>query len=305
MDNPKVSIIVSTYNGEKYIKEQIDSLLNQKYKNIDIYVRDDGSKDATPHILKEYKEKYPNIKIYLENNIGVVGSFFNCLKKAIENSEYFAFCDQDDIWHNDKIEKAINKLKTLKDNKPKLYFSEFNYCDEKMKYDSTSKMNRKGYNFRNSLVECVSSGNTMLFDKKMAELILENDTNDICLHDWWVYMLATSLGSIIYDPEPSLEYRRTGNNVTPGGGGFLKLQFFRIKKFLVSDYFKNIRKQIKKFNYCYYDKVSEEDKKLLDLFNTQNYNIKNTLKKVMWPKYFRQKKFDEILIRCMFLIGKI
>ena len=305
MKNLKVAIIVSTYNGEKYIKEQIESLIKQTYKNIDIYIRDDGSKDYTGSILENYSKKYSNIKLYKEKNIGVVESFFCCLEKAINNADYFAFCDQDDIWHKDKIERAVSKIQSVTSNKPILYFTEFNYCDEKMKFNSTSKMNKRGYSFKNSLVECISSGNTMLFDKKMAEIILENRTEDICLHDWWVYMIATSLGIIIYDSEPSLEYRRTGNNVTPGGKGFLKLQLFRIKKFLFGDYFKNVKKQIKKFKACFYNKLSEDDKKMIDLFDIDGYSIKTTLKKVFYPSFFRQNLIDELLIRCMFLIGKI
>ena len=183
MATPKVTILVSTYNGENYIEELLDSILNQTYKNIDIYIRDDGSRDSTQKILEKYNKENENIKVFLESNKGVVGSFFDCLKKSVNNSEYFAFSDQDDIWHEDKIERAVNKIESINNDKPKLYFSEFNYCDEKMNFNSTSKMNQKGYSFRNSLVECISSGNTMLFDKNMAELILESNIEDICLHD--------------------------------------------------------------------------------------------------------------------------
>ena len=93
----------------------------------------------------------------------------------------------------------------------------------------------------------------MMFNKKMAEIVLYTKTKDVCLHDWWAYMIATGLGEVIYDSEPSIEYRRTGNNVTPGGRGILKLQLFRIKKFLFGDYCKNIKKQIQKFHECFYE----------------------------------------------------
>lgn len=314
MLNKKVAIIVSTYNGEKYIEEQLKSLCNQTYPNVEIYIRDDGSKDETVSILEKYKKENNNIHIIKAQNVGVVGSFYECLREAYPNADYFAYCDQDDIWHEDKIQKAIETLEdksqmTKDDNldieKPKLYFTEFNYCDDELKFMKTSKMNKKGATFRNSLLECICSGNTMVFDKKMAKLVLDSGTQDVCLHDWWLYMIATVKGKIIYDPNPSLEYRRTGNNVTPGGGGFLKLQLFRIKKFLFGDYFKNIKKQIKRFDKIFHDELNKKDQLLINLFTEERYHITTALKKLFYPKMFRQNLLDEILIRFMFLIGKL
>ena len=132
-NNPKVIICMSTYNGEKYVKEQIESLLNQTYKNLEIYVRDDGSKDNTINILEEY-EKNNKIHFIKGNNVGVVKSFYECLKEAYDNAEYFAYCDQDDKWHKNKIERAISKLKKENQEQPTLYFSEFNYCDENLNF---------------------------------------------------------------------------------------------------------------------------------------------------------------------------
>ena len=166
-------------------------------------------------------------------------------------------------------------------------------------------MNKKGTSFKNSLVECIASGNTMVFNKKMAKLILETNTQNVCLHDWWLYMIATGIGNIIYDPEPSLEYRRTGNNVTPGGRGFLKLQIFRIKKFLFGDYLKKVKKQIQKYDENFHNELSEENQKLINLFIKDGYHINIVLKKVYYPKMFRQNLLDELLIRFIFLIGKL
>lgn len=305
MADKKVAILVSTYNGENYIEEQLNSLINQTYKNIHIYIRDDGSKDTTIEKVKKYEKENKNITLMEAKNLGVVGSFYECLKQAFEEYEYFAYCDQDDKWNEDKIENAINMLEEKKLDSPTLYFSEFNYCDENLEIKATSKMNKKGASFRNALVECIASGNTMVFNKKMAKLILETNKEDICLHDWWVYLIVTAFGQIIYDERPSLLYRRTGNNVTPGGGGFLKLQIFRIKKFLFGDYFKNIKKQIQKFDKLFHEQLSNEDKKLISLFTKEKYSFLNALKKIFYPKRFRQNFLDEIFLRFIFLIGKL
>lgn len=102
MESQKVQVLMSTYNGERFLQEQIESILNQSWKNLDILIRDDGSRDQTREILKDYSEKYSNVYIFLEENCGVARSFFELLKKS--DADYVAFCDQDDIWMEQKIE---------------------------------------------------------------------------------------------------------------------------------------------------------------------------------------------------------
>ena len=113
----KVNVLLSAYNGEKYIREQIESILAQTYPNIELIIRDDGSKDRTVEILKEYEQRYENINVVLEKNIGVTASFFSLIEKS--NSDNIAFADQDDIWLPQKIEVAVQKLE--KREKPALY----------------------------------------------------------------------------------------------------------------------------------------------------------------------------------------
>ncbi|HOV15546.1 MAG TPA: glycosyltransferase, partial [Spirochaetota bacterium] len=124
---PKINILMSTYNGEKYLKEQLDSLLNQTYKNIKIYIRDDGSSDNTLNILKEYN-KENKINLFVGENIGFVKSFFWLIKNS-DNADYYSFSDQDDVWFPGKLEKAINLLNKYDSQIPTLYFSNFDYYD--------------------------------------------------------------------------------------------------------------------------------------------------------------------------------
>lgn len=302
-DAKKVIICMSTYNGEKYIKTQIESILKQTYQNIEIYVRDDGSKDNTVKILEEY-EKEGKIHFIKGENIGVVQSFYNCLQEAYDKGDFFAYCDQDDKWHEDKIEKAVKTIEKEKIDIPLLYFSEFNYCDENLQYVNKSNLNKKGTSFQNSLVECISFGISEVFNKKLAQKILESGTEDICFHDWWAYMISEGIGKTIYDSEATLEYRRTGNNVSPSGKEGIQLQLYRIKKFLLGKYFKNIRKQINKYNKLFFKDLNTENKKILNMFSL-NYNFAKALKKVFYIKKFRQGFLDEVFCRILFLFGRL
>lgn len=301
--NPKVIICVSTYNGEKYIKNQIESLLKQDYKNTEIYVRDDGSKDNTLEILKQY-EKDQKIKLIVGKNVGVVRSFYECLEKAYSNGDYFAYCDQDDFWHANKITRAVNMLKNEKNDKPLLYFSEFNYCDEQLNFLNKSKLNRRGADFKNSLVECIAFGISEVFNKQLAKKILDSGTENVCFHDWWAYMIASGMGKVIYDNEATVEYRRTGANVSPSGKSAIGLQIYRIKKFVFGKYFCNIRRQIEKYKELFKNDINKESQQILSMFSV-NYNFIKSIKKTFYPKMFRQKISDEIMCRMLFLLGRL
>ena len=303
-NNPKVVICMSTYNGEKYVTKQIESLLNQTYKNLEIYVRDDGSKDGTIKILEEY-DKNGKIHFIKGKNVGVVNSFYECLQIAYKtNAEFFAYCDQDDEWHEDKIEKAIEKLSKEKQDIPLIYFSEFNYCDESLNFTSKSNLNKKGASFENSLVECISFGIVEVFNKNLADKVLKSGTENVCFHDWWAYMIAAGLGKVLYDDFAMVEYRRTGSNVSPSGKAGLSLQIYRIKKFLLGGYFKNVREQTNTFKNKFYSELDEKNKKVLDLF-TLKYNFIKSIKKLTYPKMFRQSIADEIMCRILFLFGRL
>lgn len=303
MENKKVAILMSTYNGEKYLKEQLDSLIKQTYKNIEIYIRDDGSKDNTIKIVKEYKKNHDNIILVEGKNIGFISSFFE-LFKLCNNADYYAYCDQDDVWMEDKIKRAVQFLENTDKEKPALYFSNSDYYDTNMNYLATAPK-KKLYNFRNSLVECVTQGMTMVINDTTRKTIIENKP-DICLfHDWWTYMICSGFGQIVYDDKSLVKYRRHNSSVTVEGKTKKELFIWRVKKFLLGDSLKDIKKQLQEYEKFYGEKLNEKDKKLLKLFTNKKYNFINALKKTFYPKRFRRKIIDEFSVRILFFIGKL
>ncbi len=298
-EEKSVAILLSTYNGEKYIKEQIDSLINQTYKNVHIYVRDDGSTDKTLSIIKEYK----NITIIEGENKGFIKSFFELLEK-VDNVDYYSFCDQDDVWREDKVERSVEMLSKLDESKPNLFFSNSDYYDIDLNFVAHGEK-YKVYNFRNSLVECVSQGMTMCINKVTRDMLVKNKPQNCISHDCYIYMLCAGLGQMVYDDEALVKYRRHTKSVTAEGKNFIELQIWRIKKFLLSDSLDLIRKQIIEFGNLYREELKEEDKKVLSLFMEEKYSFILSIKKAFYPKKFRKKLSDEILLRILFIIGKM
>ena len=127
----EIGIILATYNGEKYLREQLDSILSNTFKDYEIHICDDGSTDGTIAIAKEYAEKYPQITVWQnEKNQGYTGNFLKAVQR--ETAPYFMFCDQDDIWKPDKIEVTYRAMKEAEgtENQPVLVFTDAESYDD-------------------------------------------------------------------------------------------------------------------------------------------------------------------------------
>lgn len=135
--------------------------------------------------------------------------------------------------------------------------------------------------------------------------MVKNSINKSCGHDWTAYMICSGLGEIIYDKTQTVKYRRTGKNVSPGGKDFISFQIWRIKKFFINDYFSKVKEELIEFEELFGGELKEKDKKILELFTNRKYSFIKAIKKVFYPKMFRQKLSDEIMIRFIFLIGKL
>lgn len=303
MEDKKVKVLLSAYNGEKYIKEQIDSILNQTYRNIELYVRDDGSKDGTLKILEEY-EKDERVHVEKGKNCGFIDSFFWLVENSGE-ADYYAFADQDDVWFPRKIEMAMEKLSGKNEEVPRLYFSNYDFYDGSLNFVSHRKSQKLPPSFHNALVDCMPLGFNSVFNKRACELMRKKPPKHSCGHDWWTYMVCAGLGEVVYDSRATVKYRRHEKNVSAGGMSFLKFQIWRFKKFFLNDYFSNVRKQLKEYEQFYGKELSIKDQKFLRLFTVDGYHIGNVFKKVFYPKRLRVRIVDEIIIRTIFLIGKL
>lgn len=218
MENETIDILMATYNGEKFLKEQIDSILNQTYPNIRLLISDDCSKDGTREILKEYEEKDKRIKVYYqEKNLGYVKNFEYLLGKV--DNEIYMLSDQDDVWLPTKIEKSYKKLKETNSD---LVFSDLEVVDEKLNtiytsYNDYMLLTRKIKKYKNSylmqyLYNCIT-GCTLMSKKKFLKEILPIPTDSkYVIHDTWIGLVVSLNGKIEYLDEPTIKYRQHGSN---------------------------------------------------------------------------------------------
>lgn len=213
-----IDVLLATYNGEKYLKEQIDSILKQTYQNIQLIISDDGSKDHTREILKEYEEKDNRVKVYYQNeNLGCIRNFEFLLKQV--KSPIYMLSDQDDIWKPEKIEKTYEKLI---EEKADLVFGDLEVVDDELKtmypsFNDFMKLSRKIRKFKNTaqlnyLYNCVT-GCTILSKKKWIEKILPLPVQSkYVLHDHWIGLMISLKGKLAYMPEKYIRYRQHEDN---------------------------------------------------------------------------------------------
>ena len=208
--------IMSTYNGGRYLKEQIDSILNQKGVDIRLVVRDDGSTDSTPEILARYASARPDITVIGGNNVGCKASFYQAAQFAYANlpdAMYFAFADQDDFWMPEKLSKGVSEIEAAGTG-PTLYFCQPTIVDSTLHPLDIHWNNTHFLNFEEACLAQPCAGCTMIFNREALRLFLMGDPNVMSLHDSWIYKCVLACGGkVIEDRESFILYRQHGDNV--------------------------------------------------------------------------------------------
>ena len=298
MKNSKIDILLATYNGEKYLEEQLDSILNQTYENFRLLISDDGSKDNTRKILEKYSKKDNRIILFFqEKNLGVIKNFEFLLRK-VEN-KYYMFSDQDDIWKKNKIEKSIIKLEETNSD---LVYSDLEVVDENLNiiYKSYWKLKgiykkiKKYNNFKSLYLNNFVTGCTIIAKSEQIKDVLPlPNTSKYILHDYWIALIISQKGKITYIEEPLIKYRQHKNNKIGSKKRSDELKsvaeirelFIQVKKEHFTVCIENNEKieneQIQKLN-----------KKALEYYEMlgkkKNFNFRN------WSLFFRLYKYESL-----------
>lgn len=239
-EKPRIAVLMSTYNGENYLTEQLDSIINQKLKPTDIYIRDDGSTDNTFTILENYSHRYSNIHVNSGRNKGYKASFIDIMRNVPAEYDYYAFSDQDDIWNQDKIYSAVNALNKSNSD---AYISALEYVDKNLKRIRIRNYPKKNITIQSIYSRMRYAGCTMVFTKYVfteCKRIIQNDETIESIripHDQFVLSVSSLIGKIYVDHISHIQYRRTGNNLTPGGNSINNRIQHEIKEIRTNSHF--------------------------------------------------------------------
>lgn len=223
----KIAVLMSTYNGEKFIDEQLQSVAMQTViNNITLYIRDDGSSDQTLQIIDKWRDKI-NIILFAKKNIGPAHSFWDLLKNSEIHADYYAFCDQDDVWDKDKIEKQITTL----DENTHMSCCNYRLIDAKDKIiDARTNAFSPSLTIQDVIVTGASQGCSMVFDDQFRKKVLSLQISCIPMHDFILELCAIAFKCVSWIQDPLFSYRTHSNNVVFQQNRNLTYYFKKYKK---------------------------------------------------------------------------
>ncbi len=304
-----VCVLLSTYNGEKYIAEQLDSILRQSGIRVDIFIRDDGSTDSTVDILRQYANKYSQIKIFPGNNIGYERSYLSLLTNA-GTYQYYAFSDQDDVWDDNKLDSAIKKIRSKeeaqsngKDVLPVVYWCNLRLVDCNLKYIADMKPpTEKDFKIGRYLLDNYGYGCTMVFNQSLKNLSIRYRPRRKISHDNWLGLIGILLGDYIFDNKTYIAYRQHDNNVVGGYTSFWTVwkRRYRAVRF---------RRQYSRSFICqellegYNDLLDPEKKRLISLIANCNASMSAKLALLREPQLRRSSSEKDMWFRLMVIFS--
>jgi glycosyltransferase involved in cell wall biosynthesis len=299
----QVTVLMSTYNGSQFLQQQLNSLYEQTYPNVNILVRDDGSTDTTRELLATECLRGVIHQLEGHNNLGATGSFFELLRHAANTeTAYVAFCDQDDVWQANKIERAVSLLAELSD-RPALYCSRLEIVNEQLQPLELSVKPEK-IGFGNALVENIAVGCTVVLNRKAINLLCQQSLpGHIYVHDWWCYLVVSCFGEVIFDDNPLIKYRQHGGNVIGAATnrmGVLKRKLARLFNARLW-----ISEQAVTFWNLFSDRMPPAKRELLALLIKAKSSFWCRLRLAISPAVWRQKWLDNFILRLVILMNKI
>jgi rhamnosyltransferase len=300
-----VTILLSSFNGEQFICDQIDSILAQEGVNVSIVVRDDGSTDSTLKVLSRYNG-IPNVKVLECSNVGVTKSFNDLCLYALKHTDtdYYAFCDQDDVWDSNKLDVAVSKLRQFPDTMPNLYFSNLKIVDENLAYiRNLFQPGEVVIGPHMAMIQIFTYGCTCVFNRQALIDYCSCD-NQIC-HDHWVYELCTYMGNVYYDSDSYINYRQHGNNVSGNKPtsflGWLNLRIHKLYKTGLHHNFEVKARQLLRFK----KRITDDNFRYICKIAYYRVNIKYKLSLLFSRDYGTRDAFKNFTIKCRILTNRL
>ncbi len=368
MGKTTVVVMLSTWNGERYLAEQLESLAAQEGDfHLKLKIRDDGSTDGTIDLIKSFcrqteggsagtgpeheavKNRMNNVSsrfsvsLVQGENLGFVRSFFELLcqsdmqpddesdnqadsqadnqeddrteKQPDGQTQWYAFCDQDDVWQPDKLNRAIQMLRAEAGDaaeEPLLYSSRLQMVDGKRQPIGYTRITRRMPSFTNALVENIATGATLVMNRSARDLLAEGiariagtDVKDVLLHDWWCYLVISAFGKVLYDTESRILYRQHELNAVGQKNGFLARQKQRLHRFAKQGNVRGITRQAQLFSSMYAVCLPIRSQQVLQRFLDRDAHFFKRIAYAVHPDVKRQAWYDDLILRLLIFLGRI
>lgn len=292
----RVAVLMSTFQGERFVDQQLASILEQLPADGWLIVRDDGSRDGTAARVRMHADA--RVHFTQGDNLGFAGSFFTLLGMVPEAAEVVMLADQDDVWLPGKIARACTSLQRC--SGPALYFSRLQLVDEDLRPLGLTNGWPRGPSFANALAENIVTGCTIGLNRAAVALVLRvGDVGQLRFHDWWIYLVLSAFGQVIADPTPTILYRQHGGNVIGRGEGWRRY-LVNLKYVRRTSWVHVLFSQVQNFRRVHGDSLTGEQRALMDRY-FDPLNRMAVLRLLVVPRRFRQTWVDDVLLRLLLL----
>lgn len=300
-NDSSVCIIMSAYNAEDYIVEQVNSILSQKNIAVKLWIRDDGSKDRTALVLKEKFGSDSRVVITSGNNLGAAKSFIEALFECDFECDYYGFSDADDVWTENKLSLSVEVVSKYSVNKPVAVSTRLKVVDASLREIGLTAPPKIGFQLRNSLVQTVTSGASIVMNKSAYNLLREYRPSRLVMHDAWAYLVITAFGEFVYLETPTILYRQHGQNVFGASHGFVKRTVNRLNRLVRSSPYLD---QAKEFFSFFGDRLSKKNKFIVEKYVCYNDALFNRLIFAISPTVQMQTRKANLFMRVLILFGR-
>lgn len=301
--------MLATYNGERFLRQQLESIAQQTHAHWVVYASDDGSSDNTLSILKTYANQWGPNKLVIRRGAqqGLCANFMSMVLDPQVQADFYALCDQDDVWLPEKLSRALEVLNLPTQHPtPSLYCSRTQYVSDSLAPLGLSKAYQLAPGFRNALVQSLAGGNTMLFNHAAKQLAMQAGVKQAVVHDWWLYLLVTGAGgTVVFDAEAPILYRQHEASTIGSADGFVD-QLKRLRNLVLGQHKAYAHIHIQALNQARHCLTGEHQQALTQFEALhgatgllQRFKIFNRL------GLYRQTAAGAISLRLAVLLGKI
>ena len=313
---PLIHILLSTYNGTKYLTEQLDSIFSQTCPNLRLYIRDDGSTDGTRELLSSYRKEHPESAERMillpddplhpeapNENLGYMGSFWRLLE-TVPEAEYYAFADQDDVWFPEKTQKCLDLLRETGEEIPHLAFSSYYYTDENLNILHPAPEPSLPLGLKDVMFYVPIFGFSMVFNHALRQAALVTGDRKELPHDTWLQMIAAGCGKISYEKTPLAYYRRHGSAVTKSNASLPAAIRNWLSREIFGDYMKTRHFMMRRFSEEHGNECAKEDQAFLSLYLKEPLTPLLWVKRFAYPGRLRPSAGGDLALRILFFLNR-
>lgn len=300
-DLPSVAIIMSVYNADLYIEEQVRSILNQRNVDVRLWIRNDGSKDKTVEILRDKFEDDYRVVVTSGGNLGAAASFIQAIFECEFDCDYYGFSDADDVWIENKLSMSIDCIGLPSLPNPAAVATQMEVVDVNLRRIGLTSPPNIGFLFNNSLVQTVTSGASIVMNGSAFRLLRSYRPQSVVMHDAWVYLLISAFGTFSYLEHPTILYRQHGQNVFGTSHGFRKRVDNRLNRLKSKSPY---REQAAEFLSAFGDQLSSKNRQIIERYVNYDKSLTRRLLFAIWPTVQMQSWKASMFQRFLVLFGK-